>query len=236
MLFFSSLIFALDEEKIAKSLDLDPVLEAHPYNFFGVSSMYANDPLTRQMLVIQNVDAALKEMRIIEGKGFFVVEFPKNEKSYSSFAFVGIKQEEVKPLLNSSLSVTSFLEQVFFLLPESRANQTCDVKAPSSFSSIEVLHKYYEIAYVKDTLKCLNHKLPPFKENLELLTKDPELFWVKKIREHRNLLAFISSAKKSDKLCAFLTTLKRSELETIFSNEEHFKVLHKKFEVYLDMN
>jgi hypothetical protein len=231
ILIFSSLLLAFDEEKVAKSLDLDPVLEAHPYNFFGVTSMYANDLLTRQMLVIQDVDAELKEIRIVEAKGFFVVEFPKDDKSYASFAFVGIKQDEVKPLLDLKPSVTQFLQDLF-LIPKTFAEE-CSVKAPSSFESIEALNKYYERAYTQDTLKCLSQKLPPSKENLDQLKKEPRAFWERKLNEQQNLLRFISRAKKSEKLCSFFTTLTRAEIEIILSGGKGTKKIHKKFDEYL---
>lgn len=232
LIFFSSILFAIEEEKLAKSLDLDPVLEAHPYNFFSVTSMYANEPMTRQMLVIEDVEAELKETRIVEAKGFFVVEIPNDTKTYSSFAFVGIKQEEVRPLLNLKPSVTQTLRGLF-LIPQSFANETCEVKAPSSFESIEELNKYYETAYVQNTLKCLNQKLPPFQGNQELLIKDPKAFWEKKLKEHHNLLTFISKAIKSDKLCFFFTTLTRPEIEMILNGGKASKKLQLRYEVLL---
>jgi hypothetical protein len=231
----SSLLFAIDEEKLAKSLDLDPVLEAHPYNFFGVTSMYANEPLTRQMLVIQDVDAELKETRFIEAKDFFIVEIPKDNKKYASFAFVGIKQEEVKPLITApptDTALTSLLRHLS-LIPVSFANGICEVKGPSSFESIEALNNYYQTAYVQDTLKCLGQKLPPFRDNLDLLKKDPKAFWEKKLKELTNLLAFISLAPKSEKLCDFFKSLSRENLALVYGRRSDSRKIQKMYEDYL---
>src|SRR5690606_40895959 len=95
---------AFDEDKLAEALGLEIISEGNPYNYLGINKIYANDSLSRQLLIVSDVPGELKEKRLFEQKGFLIYEIPKSEKSYVSMALVGIKAEEIEDRKSTRLN------------------------------------------------------------------------------------------------------------------------------------
>lgn len=197
---FSSTLLAFDELKFATSLGLELVSEGHPYNFMGINTMYVNDSLNRQMLVVSDVPGELKEMRIFKRKDFLIVEIPKGATSYVSMALVGITEEEVK----QNVKTTSVWEKIIHELnPMKKAySNECGIHGAASLNGLEQMASYYGSAFGKGALRCISSflqgvwdatggQVKDMAEGLKNLWNDPEAFWDRKVQEMKNLKNFI---------------------------------------------
>jgi hypothetical protein len=198
-LFISLNIQAFDESKLAASLGLELVLEGHPYNYFGINTIYVNDALNRQMLVVSDVKGELKEMRIFKQKEFLIVEIPKTDTTYTSMALVGIGEEEIKEKIKTT-SVWKTILREFNPFPNAYAsdNDCGPTGAGINQSSIGSIAAYYGEAFGKGAMKCINNfiqgfwestggQLEAMNEGIANLIKDPKAFWDKKVQEFANL-------------------------------------------------
>jgi hypothetical protein len=201
-LFLSSGLLAFDEAKVAVSLGLELVSEGHPFNFFGVNSVYVNDDMSRQMLVVSNVEGELKEKRIFHHKGFLIVEIPKTSTSYTSIAFVGIKEDEV----NEKIKTTSVWKKIWNELKPVRrvyAEEDCGLTSTTPLTGISQIASHYGTNVIKSSLRCINQinqgfndgtvgRLKDFNDGLIELFKDPKAFWEKKVQALKNVGEFIT--------------------------------------------
>jgi hypothetical protein len=200
---FTTKLFAFDEANFAESLGLELVTGGHPYNFLGVNRMYANDSLSRQLLVMTEVPAELKEKRILHAKGYLILEIPLSEKTYISMALVGIDEDEIKRKI-----VTTSLWQKFWPqlnpLPMAYGNDDCVVSGTPETPGIEQLSQYYGKSYLKGALSCIGNALSGvvgstygrFKdtvEGIQHLITDPIGFWDKKVQGLNNIVEFIKN-------------------------------------------
>jgi hypothetical protein len=197
---FSSTLFAFDELKFAASLGLELVSEGHPYNFMGVNSMYVNDSLGRQMMVVSSVPGELKEMRIFQRKGFLIVEIPNDASSYISMALVGVTEEEVKQHVKTT-SVWKKIIQELNPLPNAYSNE-CGIHGAASLNGLEQMASYYGTAFGKGALQCISSflqgvwdatggQVADMAEGIKNLVNDPGAFWDRKVEELKNLKNFI---------------------------------------------
>lgn len=199
--FISFNLFAFDEEKFAQALGLELVSEGHPYNFLGVNTMYANDSLSRQMLVVKDVKAHLPEMRIIKARGYLILEIPRNENSYASMALVGITEEEI----TKNIKTTSVWRKIWNELdPLPKAySEECAVRGTASAAGLEGLQNFYGSSFAKGALKCMSNffqgvwdatggQVAGAVEGIKNLIADPAAFWDKRVEEMKNIGKFIA--------------------------------------------
>lgn len=197
---FSTGLFAFDELKFATSLGLELVSEGHPYNFMGINTMYVNDSLGRQMLVVSDVPGELKEMRIFQRKGFLIVEIPKSPASYVSMALVGITEEEVKQNVKTT-SVWKKIIQELNPIQKAYSNE-CGIHGTASLNGLEQVATMYGSTFGKGALKCISSflqgvwdatggQVADMAEGIKNLFNDPEAFWDRKVQEMKNLKDFI---------------------------------------------
>jgi hypothetical protein len=196
----SSSLFAFDELKFATSLGLELVSEGHPYNFMGVNTMYVNDTLGRQMMVVSSVPGELKEMRIIQRKGFLIVEIPRDATTYVSMALVGITEQEVKDHVKTT-SVWKKIFQELNPLPSAYSNE-CGIQGAAILHGIEEMASYYGSVFGKGALQCISSflqgvwdatggQIQDIGEGIANLVRDPGAFWDRKVQELKNLKEFI---------------------------------------------
>lgn len=200
--FLSAQLFAFDELKFAASLGLELVSEGHPYNYLGINTIYVNDNMTRQMLVVSSVPGDLKETRIYKQKGFLIVEIPKGDSSYVSMALVGISEEEIQ----KNIQTTSVFRKIWNeLVPIRNAySEECGISGMPNLPGLESLQKLYDSNFAKGALKCISNFLQGFwdstggmvadaAEGIKNLISDPKQFWNRKVEEFNNLKKFISN-------------------------------------------
>lgn len=202
--FLSFSTLAFDEARFATSLGLEIISEGNPYNFLGVNTMYANDSLSRQMMVMTDVPAELKEMRIIRAKGYLIVEIPKSPTTYISMALVGIGEEEIK----QKITTTSVWEKILheldpFKKAYSGEDPDCAYGTPAT-PGIGELAAAYGTNFLKGTLKCVSNvlhgvwdstggRVAGFIEGVGNLINDPKGFWDKKVEGMKNMVDFVSN-------------------------------------------
>lgn len=197
---FSTTVFAFDDEKFARSLGLELVDEGHPYNFLGVTHMYANENLTRQILVVRDVKAELKELRIIKAKDYLILEVPKDEKSYSSMALIGITEEEIRKNMNQSSFIRTIWNHLI-LFPKAYS-EDCGTGGAISPIGLEALQNFYGSSVARGAMKCMANFFQGVWdstgglaqsaiEGIQNLVRDPKQFWDKKVSEAKNMVSFI---------------------------------------------
>ncbi len=199
-LFISTNSSAFDHEKFARALGLELVDEGHPYNFLGVTHMYANDTLSRQALVIHDVKANLKETKIIKAKDYLILEIPNGENSYSSMALIGITEDEIRKNIHSS-SVFKTLWNQLNLFPKAYS-EDCGPEGSLVPIGLETLQNYYGTSVAKGAMKCMTNFFQGVWDStgglaqsavkgIENLIQDPKKFWDQKVSEVKNLVNFI---------------------------------------------
>lgn len=197
---FSTSLFAFDELKFATSLGLELVSEGHHYNFMGINTMYVNDSLGRQMMVVSDVPGELKEMRIIKRKDFLIVEIPKSPTSYVSMALIGITEEEVKQNVKTT-SVWDKILQELNPIQKAYSNE-CGIHGAANLAGLEQVASLYGSSFGKGALACISSflqgvwdatggQVADMAEGLKNLWNDPGGFWDKKVQEMKNLKNFI---------------------------------------------
>lgn len=209
-------LLAFDEAKIASSLGLELVSDGQPFNFLGVNRIYVNDDMTRQMLVVSTVEGELKEPRVFPHKGFLIYEIPKSPASYTSIAFVGIKEEEIKEKIKTTsvwLRIWNELKPIQTSFAEDCLTQT------TPLTGIANLAIHYGSNVLKSSLRCLNQfnqgfndgtigRANDIKEGIISLMKDPKAFWERKVQSLKNVGEFITHFDvKIKQLSAALTRL-----------------------------
>lgn len=196
-------LFAFSEEKFARSLGLEPVLEGNPYTFLGVHTVYTNDTLSRQMLVMNDVPAKLTEARIIKSKDYLIVEIPKDDTRYVSMALVGISEDEVKDRWKITTSVWKTILDELSPIKKSYA-QDCNPFGISYGSGIEGLQNFFSSTVGRHALSCLGDILQgawgstggfviSIGEGIANLLKDPKKFWDGKVAQMKQIVDFIKS-------------------------------------------
>jgi hypothetical protein len=194
-------LHAFNEEKFAHALGLELVSEGHPYNFLGVHTMYANNDLSRQMLVIRDVKAPLQEMRIIKASGYLILEIPKDENTYGSMALVGISEDEIR----TKITTTSFWQKLWYELHPLRKaySDDCTIRGVPDLNGLENLKNFYGSSLAKGAVKCIGQffqgawaatggQVAGAIEGIENLITDPKAFWDKKVEQMKNLKKFIT--------------------------------------------
>ena len=198
---FATNIFAFDEANFASSLGLEKISEGHPFNFMGINTIYVNDTLGRQLLVVSDVPGELKEMRIIHHKDFFILEIPKSPTSYASMALVGIAEEEIK----THLKTTSVFKTIFRELnpiPRAYSQDCSSVYTSSITSSISGIKNYFGGTVAKGAAQCIGSflqgiwdatggQIADAWEGIKNLVNDPKEFWDGKVQQFKNLKNFI---------------------------------------------
>lgn len=191
---------SFDEAKFARSLGLQEVLEGHPYNFLGVHTMYADESLTRQMLVMRDIPAPLESMRIIPSKNYLIVEIPKSEKSYTSMALVGISEEEIKGYWKTT-SLWENIRNEFIPLKKAYSFD-CEIVGLPKLNGLEAVQRFFGTPFARNALSCMGEFLDGAWEatggfvvsvgkGIVNLIKDPKKFWDEKVGQMRNLANFI---------------------------------------------
>ena len=196
---------AFDETKFAEALGLDLISNGNPFNFLGVNRMYANEDLSRQLLIAADVPATLKEMRVIKRKGFFILEIPKSESSYWSMAIVGIPEEDAMKLIEEK-KTTSIIRTIINELMPIRSAYSTECAIPgshASLSSLDGLKEFYGSSVAQGALKCMSSALQgawdstggmvvSAYEGFKELIKSPGEWWDKKVEQVKNLKNFIT--------------------------------------------
>jgi hypothetical protein len=196
-------LYAFDEMKFADALGLELVTEGHPYNFLGVNRMYANDSLSRQLLVMTEVPAELKETRILHAKGYLILELPLSKQTYISMALVGISEDEIKrKMITTSIWKNIWLQ--LHPLPTAYGNDDCLLTGTPETPGIEQVSQFYGRSYLKGALSCIGNalhgvagstygRLKDTVEGIQHLISDPNGFWDKKVQALNNIVEFIKN-------------------------------------------
>lgn len=199
---FSFTAFAFDEGKLASSLGLEIISEGNPYNYLGINKIYANDNLSRQLLIVSDVPGELKDKRVFEQKGFLIYEIPKSENSYVSMALVGITQDEVDKILGSTTSVWKTIKRELNPFPSAYASYNCAVDGQASLGSLNQLGTHFGSSVASGAAKCISSflqgiwdatggQIKDVYEGLQNLINDPKGFWNKKVDQFKGIKDFI---------------------------------------------
>lgn len=202
LLIFSCTTFAFDEDKLASALGLEVISEGNPYNYLGINKIYANDNLSRQLLIVTDVPGELKEKRLFEQKGFLIYEIPKSDKSYVSMALVGIKAEEIDQALGSSSSVWKTIKRELNPFPSAYASYDCAMAGENSLGNLSQLGTHFGSSVASGAAKCISSflqgiwdatggQIKDAYEGLKNLIDDPKGFWNKKVDQFKNIKDFI---------------------------------------------
>ncbi len=204
LLLASPLLQAFEEEKFAHALGLELVSEGHPYNFFGVHTMYANENLSRQLLLMRDVPGELKELRIIQAKGYLIAELPKSAGTYISMALVGINEDEIR----RNLTLTTVWHKLWNQLnPLSQAFGVEDcstIQGRPTARGLEQLQAFYGSTFVRGSINCITNfsrgvwrstggRVGDLIEGIGNLIRDPRAFWDRRVQQVRNLEHFIAN-------------------------------------------
>jgi hypothetical protein len=195
--------FAFNEEKFAQSLGMERVLEGNPYTFLGVHTVYADEDLSRQMLVMNDVQSKLEAPRILKSKDYLIVEIPNDEKSYTSMALVGVREEEVKLHWKKTSSIWNILIEEFSIIKTSHA-QDCLPFGISLGAGIEGLQNFLSSPLGRNALNCLGDVAKGawgstggfalgIGQGIKNLIKDPKGFWDDKVAHMKSVVNFIKS-------------------------------------------
>jgi hypothetical protein len=200
----SPLLRAFEEEKFAHALGLELVSEGHPYNFLGVHTMYANETLSRQLLLMRDVPAALPELRIIRAKGYLILEIPKSASTYYSMALVGITEEEIRRNL-APTTVWRKLWNELTPLPRAYGVEDCSgIEGRPTARGLEQLQAFYGSSFVQGSFRCISNflqgiwgstggRVGDLVDGIRNLVTDPRAFWDRRVQEVRNLERFIAN-------------------------------------------
>ncbi len=261
LIFTSSLTKAFDEEKFAQTLGLELVSEGHPYNFFGVHTMYANENLSRQLLLMRDVPGELKDLRIIQAKGYLIAELPKSASTYMSMALVGISEDEIRRHLRPT-TVWQKLWDQFNPLPQAYGLEDCStIQGRPTARGLEQLQAFYGSTFVRGSLSCISNfrhglwgstggRVGDLVEGIGNLITDPRAFWHRRVEQVRNLERFIANfdarirgissfiarlpaEAKVQMLCGFLGGLGGDALTTILAGGAGLGQLMFRVEEYI---
>lgn len=165
--------------------------------------MYGNDSLSRQMLVMNDVPATLNEMRIIQAKGYLIVEIPKSPSTYVSMALVGITENEIRQKITTTSVWEKLLRELNPLQKAYSTEPDCAYGTPET-PGIGELAAVYGTNFLKGTLKCISNALQGvwdstggrvagFIEGVGNLINDPKGFWDKKVEGMKNMIDFVAN-------------------------------------------
>ncbi len=203
-LFASSLSQAFEEEKFARALGLELVTEGHPFTVFGVHTMYANENLSRQLLLMRDVPGELKELRILQAKGYLIAELPKSAGTYFSMALVGITEDEIRRNLTQTTVWHKLWDQLH-PLPRAHALEDCSViEGRPTARGLEQLQAFYGSTFVRGSFSCVHNllrgvwassggRVNDLVEGISNLITDPRAFWDRRVQQVRNLERFIAN-------------------------------------------
>jgi hypothetical protein len=109
-LIFPLTLLAFDEFEVAPKLGLDVGMGGKPWTFLGTTSVFVNEDLSRQMMVVRNAPGKIKSIQFIEVPGYLIVNIPEGKETFTSLALVGISRENILPFLdNVTFSWKNFL-------------------------------------------------------------------------------------------------------------------------------
>ncbi len=203
-LIFPLTLLAFDEFEVAPKLGLDVGLGGKPWTFLGTSSVFVNEDLSRQMMVVRNAPGKIKTIQFIEAPGYLIVNIPEGKETFTSLALVGITKENILPYLDA---VTFSWKTLLPFIPSAHAT-ACAPSGMPAIPGLTELTTYFTTGAGAGFARCLMNfaqgawdatggVVKNFLQGVGHLISDPRGFWDGKVAQMRNMWNFMTHFRQS---------------------------------------
>lgn len=195
---------AFDEFEVAPKLGLDVGMGGKPWTFLGTTSVFVNEDLSRQMMVVRNATGKLKSVQFIDAPGYLIVNIPEGKETFTSLALVGIPRESILPYLDS---VTFSWKNLLTIFPSAQAS-VCGTSGMPAIPGLTELTTYFTTGPGAGFARCLMNfaqgawsatggVVTNFIQGVGNLLSDPRGFWDGKVAQMRNMWNFVTHFRQS---------------------------------------